>query len=121
MSLTKEDLSKSVMETVRLKKPKKDRQQLLFAEFGYTQMPRKRATELVDATFEIIKKALEKGDQVLISGFGKFKVKFKWARKGRNPKTGEPIVVESRRVVNFQCSLKLKDKLQKGPNPLQED
>jgi len=118
MSLIKEDLSKSVMETVRLKKSKKDKQQLLFPEFGFTQMTKKRATELVDATFEIIKRALEKGDQVLISGFGKFKVKFKWARKGRNPKTGERIVLESRRVVNFQCSPKLRDKLRKGPEPL---
>ncbi|MGE5842177.1 MAG: HU family DNA-binding protein [Deltaproteobacteria bacterium] len=113
MALTKEALSKSVMETVLLKKPKKDKQQLLFAEFGYTQMTKKRATELVDATLEIIKKALEKGDQVLISGFGKFKVKFKWARKGRNPKTGERIVLDSRRIVNFQCSVKLRDKLRK--------
>jgi integration host factor subunit alpha len=120
MSLTKEDLSKSVMETVRLKKPKKDRQQLLFPEFGYTHLSKKRAAELVDATFEIIKKALEKGDQVLISGFGKFRVKFKWARKGRNPKTGEQIVLESRRIVNFQCSLKLRDKLRKAPEPPQK-
>lgn len=117
MSLTKEDLSKSVMETIRLKKPKKDQQQLLFPEFGYMHMTKKRATELVDATFEIIKNALEKGDQVLISGFGKFKVKFKWARKGRNPKTGERIVLDSRRIVNFQCSPKLKDKLRKHADP----
>jgi integration host factor subunit alpha len=117
MSLTKEDLSKHVMETVLLKKPKKDKQQILFPEFGFTQMPKKRAAELVAATFEIIKKALERGDQVLISGFGKFRVKFKWARKGRNPKTGERIVLESRRVVNFQCSLKLRDKLQRGLEP----
>ena len=118
MALTKEHLSKSVMETIRLKKPKKDRQQLLFPEFGYTFLSKKRAAELVDATLEIIKKALEKGDQVMISGFGKFKVKFKWARRGRNPKTGEQIVLESRRIVNFQCSSKLRDKLQKGPEPL---
>jgi len=117
MALTKEDLSKSVMETVRLKKPKKDKQQLLFPEFGYTHLSRKRAAELVNAAFEIIKKALERGDQVLISGFGKFKVKFKWARKGRNPKTGERIVLESRRIVNFQCSPKLRDKLQRGLEP----
>jgi integration host factor subunit alpha len=110
MALTKEDLSKSVMETVRLKKTRKDKQQLL---------SKKRATELVDATVEIIKKALERGDQVLVSGFGKFKVKFKWARKGRNPKTGEQIVLESRRIVTFQCSLKLRDKLQKAPQPAQ--
>ena len=117
MALTKEDLSKGVRESVRIRKPKKDRQQLLFPEFGYTHMSKKRATELVDATFEIIKKALERGDQVMISGFGKFKVKFKWAGKGRNPKTGEHIVLNSRRIVNFQCSPKLRDKLQRSSEP----
>jgi integration host factor subunit alpha len=102
------------MENVRLKKTKKERQQFLFPEFGYQGLTKKRAKEVVDATFEIIKKTLEKGDYVLISGFGKFKVKFKWARKGRNPRTGEPIILDSRRVVSFQCSSKLREKIEKG-------
>ena len=114
MTLTKGDIVQSIMEKVRTKKPKKEREQFLFPEFGYETLSKRRATELVDATFEIIKKALEKGDHVLISGFGKFKVRFKWARKGRNPRTGEPIILDSRRTVAFQCSPKLKDKIQKA-------
>ena len=114
MTLTKGDITQSIMERVRTKKPKKEREQFLFPEFGYERLPRRRAAELVDATFEIIKKALEKGDHVLISGFGKFKIRFQWARKGRNPRTGESIILDSRRTVVFQCSPKLKAKLQKG-------
>lgn len=115
MTVTKEDLTNSVMEKVRLKKPKREKQQYLFPEFDYQLLTKKRAAQLVDATFETIKKSLEKGDTILISGFGKFKVRFKWARKGRNPKTGEPIILDSRRVVIFQCSTKLKEKIQKNP------
>jgi len=111
MTFTKIDLAKGVMDKVRFRKPKRNRQPYLFPEFEYEPLTRKRASRLVDATFEIIKKKLEKGEQVLISGFGKFKVKFKWAGKGRNPRTGEQILVESRRLVNFRASQKLKKKL----------
>jgi len=114
VTLTKGDIIQSIIEKVRTKKPKKEREQFLFAEFGYETLSRRRAAELVDATFEIIKKALEKGDYVLISGFGKFKIRFQWARKGRNPRTGESIILDSRRTVAFQCSPKLKAKLQEG-------
>jgi integration host factor subunit alpha len=114
VTLTKGDIVESVVEKVRMKKPKRERQRFLFPEFGYQSLSKKRAAELVDATFEIIKKTLEKGDYLLISGFGKFKVRFKWARKGRNPRTGESIILDSRRTVTFQCSSKLKDKMQKG-------
>jgi integration host factor subunit alpha len=114
VTLTKKHIIQGVVEKVRTKKPKKEREQFLFPEFGYETLSKKRAAELVDATFEIIKKALEKGDHVLISGFGKFKVRFKWARKGRNPRTAEPIILDSRRTVTFQCSPKLKEKMQQG-------
>jgi integration host factor subunit alpha len=111
MTVTKTDLVKSVIDKVRLKNPKRDRQPYLFPEFDFEPLTKQRASRLVDTTFEIIKSKLEKGEQVLISRFGKFKVKFKWARKGRNPKTGEHIILDSRRIVNFQPSQKLKDKL----------
>jgi integration host factor subunit alpha len=111
MTVTKTDLVKSVMDKVRFKKHKRDRQRYLFPEFDYEPLTKQRASMLVDAAFEIIKKKLEMGEQVLISRFGKFKVKFKWARKGRNPKTGEQIILDSRRIVNFQASQKLKEKL----------
>jgi integration host factor subunit alpha len=111
MTMTKTHLVKSVIDKVRLKNPKRDRQRYLFPEFDYEPLTKQRASRLVDTTFEIIKGKLEKGEEVLISRFGRFKVKFKWARKGRNPKTGEQIILDSRRIVNFQASQKLKDKL----------
>ncbi|MFC1892158.1 Clp protease N-terminal domain-containing protein [Thermodesulfobacteriota bacterium] len=68
----------------------------------------------IEKTLEIMKRSLEKGDHVLISGFGKFHIKFKWARKGRNPRTGEELILDSRRIVAFQCSSKLKEKINKN-------
>ena len=114
MTLTKADIATSVLEQVRLKKRKKTRQQFLFPELDCTFLTRKRAAELVDALFEIIKKSLENGENVRISGFGKFQAKFKWARKGRNPQTGEQIILKSRQIVTFQCSSKLKEKINKS-------
>ncbi len=111
MSLTKTVLAKSLMEKIHLKKRNKGRQQYLFPELNYTPLSQKRATELVDATLEIIKTRLEKGEYVLITGFGKFHVKFKWARKGRNPRTGEELILNSRRIVTFRCSSRLKDRM----------
>jgi integration host factor subunit alpha len=111
MTLTKADLVKSLMGKIRLDKPRKEDQQLLFPELDYALLTRRRATKLVDTLFEIMKKILERGEQVRISGFGKFQVKFKWARKGRNPQTGEPIILKSRRIASFQYSPKLKDKI----------
>jgi integration host factor subunit alpha len=115
MTVTKADLVNSVLQKIRLKKPKRTRQQYLFPEFDYEPLTKKRAAEIVDSVFEIMKKSLEKGDPVLVPGFGKFKAKFKWARKGRNPKTGETMILDSRRVITFQCSPKLRVKIMAGP------
>jgi integration host factor subunit alpha len=114
MALNKTDLVVSVIDKVHLKKRVRERQQYLFPELNYTFFKRKRAGEIVDSMLEIIKGALERGDIVLIPGFGKFHVKFKWARKGRNPKTGERILLKSRRTVAFRCSSKLKEKINKS-------
>ena len=70
-----------------------------------------RAYQSVTLTIEIIKSALASGEDVLISGFGKFKVNGKSARKGRNPATGEAMMLSPRRVVTFHCSGKLKKRL----------
>ena len=70
-----------------------------------------RSIKLVESTLEIIKKALESGEDVLISGFGKFCVSEKNSRRGRNPISGEEVVVGARRVVTFRCSRLLKAKL----------
>ncbi len=74
---------------------------------------KQKSIETVETLLEIIKKSLESGDDVLMSGFGKFCVKQKKARKGRNPATGETLILDKRRVITFKCSRKLKDKLNK--------
>ena len=75
---------------------------------GYTK---KLSVEIVETILEIIKRSLESGEDVLISGFGKFCVKVKQKRRGRNPSTGEEIILEPRRIVTFTCSRKLRDKI----------
>jgi integration host factor subunit alpha len=65
---------------------------------------RKVSTDLVETLLEIIKGKLANSEDVLISGFGKFCVKEKKQRKGRNPATGEDMLLEKRKVVTFRCS-----------------
>jgi len=66
---------------------------------------------MVESLLEIIKKTLEIGEDILISGFGKFCIKDKKTHRGRNPQTGKDITLESRRVVTFRCSRILKDRI----------
>jgi integration host factor subunit alpha len=66
---------------------------------------------LVETTFELIKKSLESGEDVLITGFGKFSVRKKGSRRGRNPATGEDLILGGRTVVGFRCSPVLKEKI----------
>jgi integration host factor subunit alpha len=73
--------------------------------------PRNHSSEIVETLLELIKSTLESGKDVLISGFGKFCVKEKGPRKGRNPATGEDMMLAPRRVVTFKCSGKLRDKV----------
>jgi integration host factor subunit alpha len=75
--------------------------------------PRNKAVELVETVIELIKSKLVSGEDVLISGFGKFCVKKKRERRGRNPATGEDMMLEARRVVTFNCSGQLRDKINK--------
>jgi integration host factor subunit alpha len=75
---------------------------------------KKRSTEIVETLIEIIKNALSNDEDVLISGFGKFCVKSKKERKGRNPATGDTMMLEPRKVVTFKCSGKLREKINKG-------
>ena len=72
-----------------------------------SKMSKARAREAVEASLLIIKSSLEKGDDVLLSGFGKFNIKDKNARRGRNPQTGDELVLDARRVVTFKASGKL--------------
>ena len=78
----------------------------LAEQVGLSQFESKK---FVEAFFEEIKKSLEGGEEVMISGFGKFLLLDKVARPGRNPKTGEPYQISARRVVAFHASNKLKD------------
>jgi len=70
-----------------------------------------RSAEIIETILEIIKRTLENGDYVLISGFGKFCVKNKKERRGRNPATGEDLMLNPRKVVTFKCSGKLREKV----------
>jgi len=111
MTLNKERIIGSVMENVRFKPRRKSPQLFLFPELECIFLSRKRAGEIVDSLFEKIKGALSRGEDVRINRFGRFEVKFRWARKGRNPKTGEAIVLRSNRTVRFKASPKLKKKI----------
>ena len=73
--------------------------------------PRKNALETVETVLEIIKNTLASGDDVLISGFGKFCVKAKQERKGRNPATGGDMMLAPRKVVTFKRSGKLRKRV----------
>jgi integration host factor subunit alpha len=91
MTITRDRLVKSVQESAEL--------------------PKNLSNGVVESLFEIMKKTLENGEDVLISGFGKFCVKNKDERRGRNPKTGESLMLGPRRVVSFKSSPVLRDKV----------
>ncbi|MBW1720811.1 MAG: integration host factor subunit alpha [Deltaproteobacteria bacterium] len=78
------------------------------AKLGFTY---KRAQEISETLLEIVKRTLENGEDVLISRFGKFCVKHKRRRRGRNPATGEDLILAERRVVTFRPSSILRDKI----------
>jgi len=90
MALTKADLVENV------------------AREGFTK---KDSAKIVETVLELIKSKLKAGDEILISGFGKFCVKEKKQRRGRNPATGEDLILDARRVVTFKCSPVLTDKI----------
>ena len=73
--------------------------------------PKNQSFETIETLLEIIKRTLESGEDVLVSRFGKFCVKTKHERRGRNPATGEDMTLEPRRVVTFRCSRQLRDKI----------
>jgi len=75
---------------------------------GFT---REKSTETVEILLELIKRSLESGEDVLISGFGKFCIREKKERRGRNPATGEDMMLRPRKVVTFKCSGKLRDRV----------
>lgn len=83
----------------------------VYMEVGY---PKEKSFQIVESLLESIKACLESGDDVLVSGFGKFCVKDKHARRGRNPATGETAILPARRVVTFKCSGQLRRRVNTG-------
>jgi len=77
-------------------------------EIGLT---RNETIEIVETLMELMKSTLESGDDVLVSGFGKFCVRNKRKRRGRNPATGDDLILDPRRTVTFKCSGKLRDRV----------
>ncbi|QTA78263.1 Integration host factor, subunit alpha [Desulfonema limicola] len=75
------------------------------------QLPKKECVNIVENLLEIMKQTMSSGEDVLVSGFGKFCVKEKKQRRGRNPSTGDDMMLDPRRVVTFRCSGKLRGKL----------
>jgi integration host factor subunit alpha len=93
MALTKDEMASTISEVLLIDK--------------------KEATESVEKIIEIIKSTLESGEDVLMSGFGKFCVNEKDQRKGRNPATGKDLILPARKIVTFKCSGKLRQRVNK--------
>jgi integration host factor subunit alpha len=91
MTLTKRDIAQAILEETNLGKV--------------------QSIQLADALFEIIKQTLESGEDVLISGFGKWSLNEKQERRGRNPQTGESLMLAPRKVVTFKCARVLKNRV----------
>jgi integration host factor subunit alpha len=88
---------------------KADFAEKLYEELG---LNKREAKEMVELFFEEIKGSLAQGEQVKLSGFGKFELRDKNSRPGRNPKTGEEIPITARRVVTFRSGQKLKARVE---------
>jgi integration host factor subunit alpha len=94
LALTKQTIVESVAEKLDLKSP--------------------QAKDIIEELIEIMKSTLAAEEDIMISGFGKFQVNKKAPRKGRNPATGEKMILDGRKVVVFKCSGKLKDRINEG-------
>ena len=86
--------------------------ELLFEHIG---LNKRESKDMVDAFFVLISDSLVDGNDVKISGFGNFQIRTKAPRPGRNPRTGESVPIEARRVVTFHASHKLKEQIQGNP------
>ena len=83
--------------------------ELLFEKIG---LNKRESKDMIDAFFSLVSDSLVEGNDVRISGFGNFQIRTKAPRPGRNPRTGEAIPIQARRVVTFHASHKLKDQIQ---------
>jgi len=85
------------------------KEKLANSVYNHLGMPKNKSVDIVESILEIMKKTLENGQHVLKSGFGKFCVKKKKEKRGRNPATAEDLKLDRRRIVVFKCSGKLRD------------
>ena len=88
---------------------KADLAEMLFDDLG---LNKREAREIVEMFYAEISEALEKKDNVKISGFGNFELRDKKSRPGRNPKTGEEVAISARRVVTFKPGQKLRSRVE---------
>ena len=93
---------------------KADIAQIIYARIG--GFSKKESIDLVDLVFETMKETLGRGEKIKISGFGNFVLRDKRQRQGRNPQTGDPIMITERRVLSFKPSQILKNALNAGPS-----
>lgn len=103
------ELAVDTLETTALTKAQLA--QLLFERIG---LNKREAKDMVDAFFDLLTEQLVAGNEIKLSGFGNFQIRTKAPRPGRNPRTGEAIPIQARRVVTFHASHKLKALVQDG-------
>ena len=101
------DISVDSLETPALTKAQLA--ELLFEQIG---LNKRESKDMVDAFFSLVSASLVNGQDVKITGFGNFQIRTKAPRPGRNPRTGEAIPIDARRVVTFHASQKLKEQIQ---------
>ena len=101
------DISVDSLETPALTKAQLA--ELLFEQIG---LNKRESKDMVDAFFSLVSESLVNGQDVKITGFGNFQIRTKALRPGRNPRTGEAIPIDARRVVTFHASQKLKEQIQ---------
>ena len=101
------DISVETLDTAALTKAQLA--DLLFEQIG---LNKRESKDMIDAFFDLVTDSLVDGDDVKISGFGNFQIRTKAPRPGRNPRTGEAIPIQARRVVTFHASHKLKAQIQ---------
>ena len=102
------EISLDTLDTTALTKA-----QLAAALFDQLGLNKREAKDFVDAFFEVVAAELAQGKSVKISGFGNFEVHTKTARPGRNPQTGEPVIIAARKVVTFRASGSLRQQITK--------
>ncbi len=85
--------------------------QIISSIGNHLRISKLESSRIVESVLETVKTSLSNGEDVLISGFGKFTVRNKAARRGRNPQTGDDLTLEPRRVITFKCSPLMKDRI----------